>query len=1010
MQYLLKKIIFALYYICAMRRTIITFAAIVCATCFTGVVWATSPEISQRRSDIEELLERNRWGEARAMLKQLRKDVDKVKDKYDLEWIDYHYVRCAVELDIEDADGMMQQYMQQYPASVYANRMQFLLGSYYCDRGNLEAAYAEFMKVDYMGLDAREKERYDVRMGYIYFVQDDYSAAYTHFKQINKHSDYYTHALYYMSYIDYREGRYVEAKQGFTALKEREPYRNLAPYYLLQIEYRYHNYDYVIEHGEKLIVSAAGSVKADLARIIAECYFKRADYNSAYKYMSLYPESLMSRQENYIMGYSLYRQAQYKEAIAPLNKVCGVDDALTQNASYHLGDCYLRCGDKSNAASAFAMAANSGEDATIAEDALLNYGRLKFELGGGLFNESVNVLQSYIEQYPESEHIPEVKSLLIAAYYNSKNYDAAYAAIKEFDNPDNEIRAALQKVATLRAVEAVRNGDLETADNLLLEAERIGLNAKYDALVLYWQGEIAYRRGDMELAKQKYEEYALRAPKNEVEYAFANYGIGYCNFAQDKMKEAAEAFEVFVRSYNNTDEYLYDGHNRLGDSYYATRDFGAARRAYNISASAKVAHLRDYARYQLAMVDGIESKTRSKIDRLNDIISDDDSEYKDDAWYELGRTYIAAERYADGAATLQKFVSADTLSPYYIPALSDLGLAYFNLGRKGDARSCYEKVVDYDPLSASAMEAMRGIREIYVAENNLDGYFAYAERCGVQSDMSAAARDSLSFAVAKNAYLEGDMKGAGEKLQKYLKDFKKGYNRTEALFYLSDYYVLSGDDASAIKTMSELVEQGNTQYTERVLRVLAPMAFENKMYDKSSDAYRKLYDITTKDDIRQLASEGYVEATLCHATSSEIKALVDDVAAMEHASQWAVRHSLLAKAHVLSDEGNMEEALAIYEELSKERMTEEGAESYYHLIEAKYNSGDYAVAEQMVYKFGDSGSMYWQAKAFILLGDILVKMDNTFQARATYQSIVDGYSPADDGIVEEAKQRIKALK
>lgn len=32
-----------------------------------------------------------------------------------------------------------------------------------------------------------------------------------------------------------------------------------------------------------------------------------------------------------------------------------------------------------------------------------------------------------------------------------------------------------------------------------------------------------------------------------------------------------------------------------------------------------------------------------------------------------------------------------------------------------------------------------------------------------------------------------------------------------------------------------------------------------------------------------------------------------------------------------------------------------------------------------------------------------------FQARATYQSIVDGYTPADDGIVAEAKEKIKKL-
>ena len=52
---------------------------------------------------------------------------------------------------------------------------------------------------------------------------------------------------------------------------------------------------------------------------------------------------------------------------------------------------------------------------------------------------------------------------------------------------------------------------------------------------------------------------------------------------------------------------------------------------------------------------------------------------------------------------------------------------------------------------------------------------------------------------------------------------------------------------------------------------------------------------------------------------------------------------------------------------------------------------------------------FWLAKSFLVLGDIYVQKGDMFQARATYQSIVDGYTPADDGIVAEAKEKIKKL-
>ena len=89
----------------------------------------------------------------------------------------------------------------------------------------------------------------------------------------------------------------------------------------------------------------------------------------------------------------------------------------------------------------------------------------------------------------------------------------------------------------------------------------------------------------------------------------------------------------------------------------------------------------------------------------------------------------------------------------------------------------------------------------------------------------------------------------------------------------------------------------------------------------------------------------------------------------------------------------------------------EGAESAYRVIEAEYKAGNADQAEQLIYALSEAQSpqTYWVARAFIVLGDIYRDKGDDFQARATYRSIVDGYSPADDGIVDEARQRIESL-
>lgn len=992
-----------------MRRQIISFLALFILAATSVDAMAQDPDIAGRKAEIEDMLTRGRWGEAHEALVALERDINPIDNRLDVEWVRFEKVHTSVELGVADAEAMMKNFIENHPSSIYRNDMLFMLASYYTDNGMMADGERIFAEVDYKALDARERERYDMRMGYIRFTEADYPRAKTHLKRVSKISDYYPHAQYYLAYMHYLDGEFISAEEIFSMLASTEEYSSLAPFYLLQIEYRRANYDYVITEGEKLLNQAMPATRDDLIRIIAESYFIKGDYAQAARYIVNLSSEAMGRQENYILGYSLYRMARYSDAVAPLKEVCGYEDALTQNAAYHLGDCYVKLGNKPSAADAFAMATAEGEgyDVDIARESLLNYGRLKYELGGGLFNEATAVLQQYLERYPGSPRESEVKQLLIASYYNSEDYDAAYIALREYPNPDNEIKSVLQRVALFRAVSAIEKRDWDLAERLLKESEEIGLQPKYNALVLYWQGEVAFAKGDMALAREKYEAYVRRAPKSAVEYQFAHYGIGYSYFNEGDMANAAEAFDEFVRDYTKRDDYLFDAQNRLGDSHFTSREFTEARNAYKISINSSSEH-RHYARYQLALLEGIDKKPTLKSDMLRGIINDGEGDYVDDAWYELGRSYIAQERYADGAATLQDFVDSDTTSPYYVTAMSDLALAYYNLGKQQEAIACYERVVEFDPQSASALEAIRSLRDIYVKEDKVDEYLDYAERNGVQSDLGTVARDSLTFAAAKNIYLAGEMGEAREKLTNYLREFENGYNRTEALFYLSDCHMYLDDNISAMQTMDELLQQGRNQYTERVLDVYSRMSFDMELYDKSAWAYRSLYDEASSKDRRAEASEGYVDATALTEDSAAIKQMYADIANMEDATLWARNYAKLVMADVLREEGDAQ-AYELYASLAENPMTEEGAEAYYRMVEQLYLAGDYEGAQQRVFDMGECGSSYWQAKIFILLGETFAKTGNTFQARATFQSIVDGYMPKDDGIVDEAKQHIANL-
>lgn len=80
--------------------------------------------------------------------------------------------------------------------------------------------------------------------------------------------------------------------------------------------------------------------------------------------------------------------------------------------------------------------------------------KLQYELGGGRFNEAIQVLNRYVAQYPRRP-CTHGQELLAAAYYNSHNYDEAYEIIASYPDPDGDLLAAKQKIAYFRGLSAL---------------------------------------------------------------------------------------------------------------------------------------------------------------------------------------------------------------------------------------------------------------------------------------------------------------------------------------------------------------------------------------------------------------------------------------------------------------------------------------------------------------------------------------------------------------------------
>ncbi len=929
-------------------------------------------------------------------------------DPVELMRVDYLLAECAAKLGEEDALAQIEKFVRDYPGSIYADRLRLTGAVCLYDGGRYGEALAEFRDIGPSALRGGQRNEYWFKRGYSEFMTDDLGDATASFQKVGS-GEYAPHAKYYMAYIDYAEKNYAAAKRGFTALADDPSYGAVIPFYLLQIEFLEGNYDYVIAHGDALLRTSEGVRAAEIARSMTEAWFHKEDYGRVMQYVDTYRTAggQMGREEYYLAGYSEYMQGHPAEAVEALARVAGAPDRLSQNAAYHMAAAYLELDRKREAMQSFSIAADGEFDAAIREDALFNYGKLQFELGGGFFNEAINVLQRYIAEYPQSARLGEATEYLASAYYNARNYEAAYEAIRRIPNPDNNIKTAFQKIAYFRALDLYNMGEFDRAYTMLEEAQKTRFNAKYTALTNFWM----YLKEDYAGAAKFYRDYTTLAPSTEREYRMALYNLGYSYFNRKSWGEARSWFDRFLAAYTTRDSYRADAYNRLGDIDFANREFWRAIEMYDNAAKVGTDE-RYYSQFRRADMLGHVGRPERKIESLNEIIRAGQGDYVPDAMYELGLTYIAQERFRDAAAAMKRFTDAYPDNGKYAAALSDMGLIYQNLGDNDAAINYYKMVVDKSPDSPEARNAMMALRGIYVEQNDVDAYFAFAQRSGVETDLTAVARDSLAFTAAQNTYLrQGNTVASITALRSYLDRYPRGMHRAEALYYVGDASQATGRTEDAIASYRELAAMYFNPYTVRALEKLA-IQYENEgRLLEAADVCKRLAETAADPALVSKALWAYFSHTKLQGDDDLIEQAIDYIEGATNAGEEIRRSAKFTRAEMSEERGNADEALNIYRSLATESQTKVGAMSTLKVIEALYAADDLDAAQELVMTFAGQNTPHQQAlgRAFLVLGDIYAKKGDTFQARATLQSIIDGYSPDNDGVIDAARERIASL-
>ena len=981
------------------KRTLL--AAAVAALLLVPVTLPARPDDFKKA---ENLYRKGHFGEARTLFERIGRERGDVLSEG---WA----VLCAVRMQAPGCDALAGDYITRHPESILNPQLWFRLGLNSFDAEDYPTAYTRFEQADPGVLYEAQKAEYYYKKAYCEFSRGDFDHAEELFEKVVAlpYGTYTGPARYSLGYIDYSRKDFRKALEWFEMAAKDWRFEQIAQYYMLECRFNLKDYQYVIDH-----VDMYGSVPEDrkphLARIISESYLVLGDAEKAREYYG-YADSggeEKTRKDWFYAGSVLYAVEDFKGAIENYLRMDDRTDSLGQIANYQLGWSYLQTKNKVAALDAFREAAQVRSDAAMQEDAYFNWAKLAFDL-----NHDTSVFSDYLRKYDALKKGDIIYSYMAVACLYNHDYEGAVDAYDHIEELDSDMRSNYMKAYFLRAHELVENGSWRAAvPYLKTAAYYTGRQDPFNQLSRYWMAESYYRDEQYDDARSLFTDlYNLSALEGKNEGDLLPYNVAYCYFRQGDFANATKWFNTYLRQPRKT--YAADAATRIADGYFYSKDYRSAVTAY----TKMISDYPDddlYPVYQAGLAQGLLNDRNGKVKVLEQVLgTSPDVPWWSESMYELGRAYVTVKQDDDAARVFER-LRADTQDKTFVArALIELGMLNRNRQRYSEALNYYKQVAGVLPDSEYSENALLAIESIYRTMGDPDGYLAYIERIG--ADKTEMEKEDMYFNTAEQIFLDGSWQKALATFENYRQLYPESAHAAQADFYMGECCRnLDRKEAAREYYRRAIDAGGDGSFVEQARINLAGVSYSLGHYDDAFREYSEARRNAQLDDNRYAATRGMMRSAWRSHSYSEAIAAADELVRDKRITRDDAREADWVKAKSYLATSRRPEAFALLEKLAESPSTPEGAEAAYLVIQDRFDQGKFEGIEDKVYDFAAAagGQRYWLAKAFIVLGDSFAERENFAQAKATFESIRDGYVPSgtSDDVLDQIAIRLSKLQ
>jgi tetratricopeptide (TPR) repeat protein len=897
-------------------------------------------------------------------------------------------ILCALYLKSPDFEVWIDEVIENYPNHAFVIDTYRKIGAYFFLQNNYNQAIRYLKKLN---LSKPNKQNLTAiyQLAYSHFDNKNYKEASQYFNLIKGGEHEYAYlSSYYAGYLAFLRGEYATALTDISKAVEDKNVKQKAEQLLVLLYYKQKRYKETIDY----ILKNKKGEEAAFDLLLADSYLMQGDSAIALSYFEKH-----IKQSKEQIDRDLYYKVATAYACAYVNKlvlsayyfskVADAEDSLAQLGAYQLGVISVRLKDKASAIYAFDKCRKLSFDKNLQKSAAFNYIKLNFET-----DNAKNALEGctfYEKKFPKDDNWATINVMRSEAYLNTSHLVTAMQYIEQMQFKDAKAQLAYQRITFNRAVELFNNKEYRQSRNVLTKSLIYPHNAELVNASYFLFGEIFIQLHQPDTALRYYQQVA-----KDTKYSNeADFGIANAYFMVNDYENAIRYLQKYIQLPNSAQ--LIEAHTKLGDAFFKQKNYSNALANYELALQSGSLDF-PYNYYQRALC-LIELRRFSDAE---DLLEHFEIRYPTNLlidWVHFQRAILHYQNAQKNLAlnVLSQIIDKETATKILPYALLKRGDIYVENAVINRAVNDYKTVIEDFPATEPAEQAQKKLEELQMRGINIPNYNYLIGR-NIRPKSANPLTQEFELNNARNYFEHGDYKHAASTLYKFLQGAPKSEMTSEAEFLLGLCHQNLGD----LEKASTFFERSESK---KGFLKSASIDLQIGFYQNAINKYDKVLKDYAEEGESTEAKIGMVKAYFELKNNEKVMYYLDEL--KNNPVSQPVVNLYFGKIYLA--EGQYEEAVLAFGKVVEATTEVYAAEAQYLIGLVYRQQASYLMANEELQKVKEKYQVHtaWVYESLFLIAENYISLDNSFQAKAVIQWIIDN-SP-EIKIVYRAKEKLK---